>query len=312
MRKSLEVITMLSRREFLKTGAAATFVSGPFFSGYVYAEGTADLAAVTGASIDAAVRAAVAEVGGIGAFVKKGNQVIVKPNLSFASAPDRAATTNPEVLQAVIRLCLEAGAKKVLVVDHPLQDAEIIGTRADVAQMVKQTKNALLILPTTENLYEEVPIPRGKEMKSTKMAKILKEAEVLINLPVAKSHSATGVSFGIKGNMGLNWDRKWMHDATDLNQTIADLATIVKPNLTILDAVRALTTRGPQGPGKVAKLDTILAGRDPVAVDAYAVTLTPWYNQKLAAKNVAHLVKSAELGVGEIDTSKLKVVKKTV
>jgi uncharacterized protein (DUF362 family) len=303
---------MISRREFLKTGAVATFVSGPFFTGLVYAEGNADLAEIKGENIDAVVRAAVAAVGGIGAFVKKGNQVIVKPNLSFASEPARAATTNPEVLQAVIKLCLEAGASKVLVVDHPLQDAEIIGTRADVALMVKQMKNAMLILPTTENLYSETPIPRGKEMKSTKMAKILKEAEVLINLPVAKSHSATGVSLGLKGNMGLNWDRKWMHDATDLNQTIADLATIVKPSLTIVDAIRALTTRGPQGPGKVANLNTILAGRDPVAVDAYAVELTPWYNQKLAGKNVAHIVKSAELGVGQMDLTKINVVKKTV
>lgn len=303
---------MISRRGFLKTGAVATFVSGPFFTGFVYAEGNADLAEIKGENIEAVVRAAVAAVGGIGSFVKKGNQVIVKPNLSFASNPERAATTNPAVLQAVIKLCLEAGAKNVLVVDHPLQDAEIIGTRADVAQMVKQTKNALLILPTTENLYAETPIPQGKEMKSTKMAKILKEAEVLINLPVAKSHGATGVSLGLKGNMGLNWDRKWMHEASDLNQTIADLATIVKPSLTIVDAIRALTTRGPQGPGKVANLNTILAGRDPVAVDAYAVALTPWYNQKLTAKNVAHIVKSAEMGVGQIDTSKLNVVQKTV
>jgi uncharacterized protein (DUF362 family) len=302
---------MISRRGFIKTGAAV-FVSGPFFSGAVYAEGTADLAEIKGGSIEAIVRAAIASVGGIGAFVKKGNQVIVKPNLSFASAPDRAATTNPEVLQAVIKLCLEGGAKKVLVVDHPLQDAEIIGTRADVAQVVKQIKNAMLILPTAESLYEEIPIPGGKEMKSTKMAKILKEAEVLINLPVAKSHSATGVSLGLKGNMGLNWDRKWMHESSDLNQTIADLATIVKPSLTIVDAIRALTTRGPQGPGKVANLNTILAGRDPVAVDAYAVSLTPWYNQKLTAKNVAHIVKSAEMGIGEIDTSKLNIIKKEI
>jgi len=307
----LEVFAMISRRGFIKSGAV-TFVSGPFFTGLVYAEGKADLAEIKGGSIEATVRAAVAAVGGIGAFVKKGDQVIVKPNLSFASSPDRAATTNPEVLQAVIKLCLEAGAKKVLVVDHPLQDAEVIGTRADVAQMVKQIKNAFLILPTAESLYEETPIPRGKEMKSTKMARILKEAEVLINLPVAKSHSATGVSLGLKGNMGLNWDRKRMHESSDLNQTIADLGTIVKPNLTIVDAIRALTTRGPQGPGKVANLNTILAGKDPVAVDAYAVSLTPWYNQKLTAKNVAHIVKAAEMGIGEIDTSKLDIVRKTV
>lgn len=303
---------MISRRHFLKAGAAATFVSGPFFSGRVYAAGSADLGVAKGANVEATVRAAVAAVGGMGAFVKKGGQVIVKPNLSFASAPERAATTNPEVLKAVMKLCFEAGAKRVLVVDHPLQDAEIIGTRAAVAEVVKQTPNAMLILPTTESLYVETAIPRGKEMKSTKMARILTEAETLINLPVAKSHSATGVSLGIKGNMGLNWDRMWMHNTSSLDQAIADLATIVRPSLTIVDAIRALTTRGPQGPGKVANLNTIVAGRDPVAVDSYTVSLTPWYNQKMTGKNVKHLLLASQMGIGEIDITKLNVALKTV
>ncbi len=303
---------MISRRSFLMTGADGTCLCGGFFFCVVYAEGSADLGVAKGANIEAAVRAAVAAVGGMGAFVKKGNQVILKPNISFASEPERAATTNPNVLRAVMKLCFEAGAKKVLVVDHPLNDAEVIGTGVAIAEAVKQTSGAMLILPTTESLYVETPIRRGKEMKSTKLVKILKEAEVLINLPVAKSHSATGVSLGIKGNLGLNWDRRWMHDSADLNQAIADLATIIKPNLTIVDAIRALVTRGPQGPGKVANLNTIVAGRDPVAVDSYAVSLTPWYNQTLTGKNVKHLLLAAEMGIGEIDFSKLKVAQKTV
>jgi len=303
---------MISRRKFLKAGAAAGFVSGPFFTGRVYAQGTADIAAFRGSNVEATVRAAVAAIGGIETFVRKGSRVIIKPNLSFASEPERAATTSPEVLRAVMKLCLDAGADRVLVVDHPLQDAEVIGTRAAVAEMVKQTKNAFLILPATENLYVETPIPGGREMKSTKLARILREADVLINLPIAKSHSATGVSLGLKGNMGLNWDRKWMHNSSDLNQTIADLAIVVKPNLTIVDAVRALITRGPQGPGKVANLGTIIAGRDPVAVDSYTVSLTPWYGRQFAGKDVKHIQYAAQMGLGEVDTSKLKVVEKTV
>ncbi len=303
---------MVTRRKFLKAGAAAGFVSGPFFTGRVYAQGSADIAVVRGSNIEAMVRAAIEAAGGIGMFVKKGSQVIVKPNLSFASEPERAATTNPDVLKAVMKICLDAGAKRVIVLDHPLQDAEIIGTRAAVAELVKQTKNAMLVLPTTEDMYVETPIPKGKEMKTTKLAKILKESDVLINLPVAKSHGATGVSLGLKGNMGLNWDRKWMHNATDLNQTIADLATVVKPTLTIVDAIRALTTRGPLGPGKVALLNTIVAGKDPVAVDSYAVGLTPWYGRAFTGKDVKHILYAAQMGIGEMDVSKLKVVEKTV
>lgn len=303
---------MVSRRRFLKAGAAAGFVSGPFFTGRVFAQGSADIASVKGSNIDAAVRAAVEAVGGIGMFVKKGAQVIIKPNLSFASEPERAATTNPEVLRALMKVCLDAGAKRIIVLDHPLQDAEVIGTRAAVAGLVKQTNNALLLLPSTEDLYVETPIPKGREMKSTKLARILGESETLINLPVAKSHGATGVSLGIKGNMGLNWDRKWMHNASDLDQAIADLATVVRPALTIVDAVRALVTRGPQGPGKVENLGTIVAGKDPVAVDSYAVTLTPWYGRRFAGKDVKHLLYASQMGIGEIDPSKLKVTEKTV
>jgi len=303
---------MTTRRKFLRNGTAAAVVIGPFFSGKVYAQGKADLAAVKGSDIEAAVRAAVAEIGGIDKFVKKGSRVIIKPNLSFASEPERAATTNPEVIKAVMRLCLEAGARQVLVVDHPLQQAEIIGASSAVAEAVKQTKNAALLLPTTESLYVDTPIPGGKVMKTTKIARILREADVLISLPIAKSHSATGVSLGIKGNLGLNWDRKWMHNSSDFNQTIADLATIVRPNLTIVDAIRALTTRGPQGPGKVANLNTIVASADPVAADAYTVGLTPWYGRELTWKNVAHLVMAAGMGLGEGDVSKLNVVTKTI
>lgn len=303
---------MVSRREFLKTTAVVPFVSGQYFSGKVFAEGNADIGVAKGTDIESIVRAAVAAVGGMGAFVKKGDRVAVKPNLSFASPAGRATTTNPETIRAVMKLCLEAGAKQVLVIDHPLQHASIISSKSEVAQVVKETKNAMLLLPTTENLYEETPIPQGKAMKSTKTVKILKEIDVLINLPVAKNHSATFVSLGIKGNLGLVYDRIAYHNSSDFFQSLADLATIIKADLTIIDAVRALTTRGPQGPGKVVKLDTIVAGRDPVAVDSYATELTPWNNRPAKGRNIQYLVHAANMGLGEIDHSKLNVVTKSL
>ncbi|HUT62848.1 MAG TPA: DUF362 domain-containing protein [Anaerolineae bacterium] len=300
---------MFSRRDFLKTSTIVPFVCGPFFSGTVFAEKSADIGVAQGTDIESIVRAAVASVGGIGAYVKKGDRVIIKPNLSFASPPERGATTNPEVLNAVMKLCIDAGAQQVIVVDHPLQQASIIGTKSAVAQVVKNTQHAVLILATTENLYEETPIPQGKTMKSTQTVKILKEADVLINLPVAKNHSATFVSLGIKGNLGLVYDRTAFHNSSNFLQSLADLATIIKADLTIVDAVRALTTRGPQGPGTVVKLDTIVAGVDPVAVDAYATELTPWNNRAAKGSNIQYLKYAAEMGLGEIDPSKLTVVK---
>ncbi len=303
---------MITRRNFLLSStAAAVTVSGPYFKGKAYAAGNADIGIATGTDIDAIVRAAVSSVGGIGKFVKNGDQVAIKPNLSFASPVNRAATTNPEVVGSVVKLCFEAGAKRVIVMDHPLQDAAIIGDKAEVAQVVNAISRATMFLPTTENMYREVDIPLGKEMRSTRTISLLDEMDVLISLPIAKNHSATAVSLGIKGNLGLVYDRIAYHNSGDFHQSLADLATIIKPDLTIIDAVRALATRGPQGPGKVLKLDSIIAGTDPVAVDAQAVELT-WSQWNLAGINVDHLVKSAEMGLGEIDPSKLNVVKQTV
>ena len=302
---------MISRRRFIKSSAVISVVSGQYFTGKVFAEGTADIASITGTDIKSNVRAAVGAVGGMEAFVKKGDNVAVKPNLSFASPVSRAATTNPEVLRAVINLCLEAGANRVSVLDHPLQDATIIGTKAEVAQMVNEMKNASIFLPSTENLYRERQIPDGKEMKSTKVMRILDEMDVLINVPIVKNHSATAVSLGIKGNLGLVWDRIAYHNSADFNQSLADLATILRADLTIVDAIRALATRGPQGPGKVLKLDTIIAGRDPVAVDSYTVAFT-WSQWNLTGKNVEHIVKANAMGLGEIDPSRLNVLQKTL
>ncbi len=120
------------------------------------------------------------------------------------------------------------------------------------------------------------------------------------------------MSLGIKGNLGLVYNRIAYHNSGDLNQSLADLATIIKPDLIIVDAVRALTTRGPQGPGKVANLNTVIAGRDPVAVDSYTVSLTPWYNRELKGSNIPHLVRAAEMGLGEIDPTKLNITVKTL
>ena len=302
---------MISRRGFIKAGTV-TVVSGPFFSGKVFSEGDADIGVAVGADIPSAVQSAVASVGGMGAFVRKGARVGIKPNLSFASPVKRAATTNPATVKAVMDMCIEAGAKQVIVLDHPLQDAAIIGDKAEIAAVVKETKKAMFFLPTTENLYKETAIPKGKEMKSTKVVRILDEIDVLINLPVAKSHAACVVSFGIKGNLGLVWDRRAYHQAGNFHQSVADLATIIQADITIVDAIRALTTRGPLGPGKVAQLNTIVAGKDPVAVDSYATTLTPWNNRKAQGRNIKYLVYSSEMGLGELDPTKLNVVKKTV
>jgi len=132
---------------------------------------------------------------------------------------------------------------------------------------------------------------------------------VLINLPVAKTHSATGVSLGIKGLMGLIWDRESFHSKYNINLALADLATVIKPQLTILDATRALASGGPGGPGEVQKPNLIIAGIDPVAVDSYGVTIAPWYGQTFKGRQVEHLLVAHQRGLGKIDIEQLKIFK---
>ena len=135
------------------------------------------------------------------------------------------------------------------------------------------------------------------------------DSHVLINIPVAKSHSATGVSLGLKGLMGMVWDRESFHSQYNISQAIADLATVIKPQLTILDATRALVSGGPSGPGEVKKPDLVIAGIDPVAVDSYGVSVVPWYGQNFKGRQVEHLFIAQQRGLGKIDTDQLRIFK---
>jgi uncharacterized protein (DUF362 family) len=139
------------------------------------------------------------------------------------------------------------------------------------------------------------------------VAKEVLKADCLINVPTAKSHSATGVSLGIKNLMGLVYDRKVFHEKMELNRAIAEQLYIIKPKLTLVDAMNALVTAGPGGPGKVEKLDTIVATTDPVAADAYTVSLARWYNRSFKGTDVKYIKIAAELGFGEADNAKMDI-----
>jgi len=135
---------------------------------------------------------------------------------------------------------------------------------------------------------------------------------VLINIPIAKSHNATGVTLGMKGLMGVIYDREYFHEKVDLNQAIADLNTVIKPDLTIIDATRVMTSGGPTGPGAVEQLDTIIAGFDPVAVDAAAISLSKWYGHSFNAKQVKHIKLAHDMGLGEINPDNLKIKRASI
>jgi uncharacterized protein (DUF362 family) len=269
---------------------------------------TIDLAVAQGDPAQA-VTMVINALGGMPRFVKSGQVVVLKPNMSWPNPPEWGTNTHPEIVKTVAQSCIDAGAKRVIVMDHPLRRPEVVMKRAGIVQACQDIPNVYVLALSEQKFYQKVPVPNGKALHEVEIAKDALQADVLINLPVAKSHMDTGVSFGMKNLMGLIWDRGYFHQYIDLNQAIADLSTAIKPDLIIMDATRPMTTAGPGGPGKIVPLDTIVAGTDPVAVDAYTVPLTEWYGHKFSGENVKYIQAATEMGLGEIDLSKLHVKK---
>lgn len=298
----------ITRRTFLKSAAAGLAWGMAWRPGLPQAAEQYDLAAVTGDPA-AATRKALEVMGGISRFVRKGQQVVLKPNMSFSNPPEWGSTTHPAVVTTVAQACLDAGAQRVFVLDNPLRPAELCLKRTGIRDACKSLKGVHVLALDDRKYFREIKVPKGKILERVEVLKEVLDSPVLINLPVAKSHSATGVSLGIKGLMGLIWDRGSFHSKYNMNEALADLATVIRPHLTILDATRALVSGGPGGPGEVQKPNLILAGIDPVAVDSYGVTVAPWYGQNFKGRQVEHILAAHQRGLGKIDIEHLKVYK---
>jgi uncharacterized protein (DUF362 family) len=299
-----------SRRDFLKAASTGLAVGLAGRSTAASAAPDYDLAVIAG-DPTAATRRAIEALGGMSRFVQKGQRVVLKPNMSFASGPERASNTHPAVVSTVAQMCLEAGAERVMVVDNPLQSPELCLRRAGVADACKGLRNTYVQMFTDRKFYREIPIPQGKVLDRVEVITEVLDSPVLISLPQAKSHSNTGISMGVKGLMGLIWDRWSFHSRYNINEALADLATVIRPRLTILDATRALTTGGPGGPGEVVKPNLVVAGTDPVAVDAFGVGVAPWYGRRFAGRQVEHLLAASQRGLGQIEVERLRILRTT-
>lgn len=248
----------------------------------------------------ATTRAAVAALGGMSAFVKKGDLVVLKPNAAWARPPDAAATTHPDVISAVIEMCKEAGAGEIIVIDHVIdQPSEMVLALTGIKAAADKA-GVKMIAAQNESMYRKIEIPNGKLLKSDNVLKDILKADVFINMPKAKVHSETGLTLGMKNLMGIMWNRQAWH-RNGLHQCIADFAGAVKPDLIILDATRILMTNGPKGPGNTKDVGEVIAGTDQVAVDAYGATL---FGMK--PEEIEHIKLAYEQGLGEIDYEKIR------
>ena len=254
---------------------------------------------------DAMARAAVMALGGMGKFVKRGDVVLVKPNIGWDRTPEQAANTNPDVVRAVVKMCLEAGAKKVRVMDRPCNDPRRCYKRSGIKDAVESIGDpAVSVEHMDERKFVSMPIKKGQSLTSWTFNKDVLDADKIINVPIAKHHNAARLTMSLKNIMGvLGGNRGNIHH--DLDKNLAELNTVVKFDLIVLDAVRVLTANGPQG-GRlqdVKALNTVIAGTDPVAIDAYASTLFG-----IRAEDVPHVVYAAQLGLGEIDLKKVRLM----
>jgi uncharacterized protein (DUF362 family) len=224
-----------------------------------------------GYSVKKLVEQVFEAAGGPGRFISKGDVVAIKPNISWARVPSLAATTNPEVLKAVIELCQAAGAKRIRIADHTIQDPRRCFAITGAGLVAKQT-GADLVYPRS-SLMRDMKI-RGNRLDVWPVFIPLVEADKLINIPVAKHHSLSMLTLGMKNWIGGVGGGRWsLHQ--DINESMVDLTHFFKPTVTLIDAIRIMTRNGPSGGSEayVAKKNTLILSDDPVAVDARAALL---------------------------------------
>ena len=231
------------------------------------------LAVARGVDPTAITKAAIDALGGIERYVKPGDDVIVKPNICVDyHGPEYAATTNPDVVATLVRLCLGAGARRVRVMDSPFGGtAESAYIRSGIGEAVNAAGGEMEIMSPVK--FVETDIPDGKDITSWKIYQDVIDADVLINVPIAKHHNLARLTLGGKNLMGVVLNRGAMH--RNLGQRVADLTSRVRPARTVVDAVRILKAHGPSGGSldDVERMDTVIASSDIVAADAWAATL---------------------------------------
>jgi len=306
----------LNRRQFLKlTGAAAAGLTlfGPGCTAQPSetaaprptsppASDQAYLSVAHGADPAAITRAAIAALGGMERFVGSGDDVIIKPNICVDyHPPEYAATTNPSVVAALVSLCLGAGARRVRVMDTPF------GGTPESAYVVSQIKDAVQAAGGKMEImnrakFVEFAIAEGRDITSWQVYRDVVTADVLINVPIAKHHSLARLSLGGKNLLGVVPNPGQMHH--NLGQRVADLVSLVRPTLTVVDAVRILTTHGPTGGSlnDVQQTDTIIASHDIVAADAWAATLFG-----MTGADIGYVQAAAQMGLGTMDLEDVKV-----
>jgi uncharacterized protein (DUF362 family) len=305
----------MKRRDFFKSAAAAgiatvlnpTTLGATTSSSNLAVQTGPDMIAVMGGEPVAMLTRAMKELGGIGKFVKKGDKVVVKPNIGWDRKPELAANTNPELVGELVKMCKSAGASEVLVFDHTCHDWKKSYENSGIEKAVISA-GGKMVPGNDESYYRDVDIPRGVNLKKTKIHRAILDCDVWFNVPVLKHHGGSKNSIAMKNLMGIIWDRGFFH-RNDLHQCIADIASLAKqPALNIVDAYRIMKSNGPQGKSEadVVTLKSLIISADFVAADTASMKL---FSQVLPTdiKDVKYIAMAEKLNIGTQNIEKLNV-----
>lgn len=304
----------MERRNFIKTAilggiaGAVQLKSNNLLAGEkMSVSASNDLVAVMGGEPGEMYKKGIEAMGGISKFVKKGQKVVVKPNIGWDKRPEFAANTNPELIAEIVKDCFVAGAAEVIVFDHTCDEWQSCYKNSGIEAAAKAA-GAKLAFAHDEKYYKSVPLPKGVRLKEVKIHESIIDCDVWINVPVLKNHGGARMTIAMKNYMGIVWDRRFWH-SNDLQQCIADCATYPKmPVLNIVDAYRIMTQNGPKGKSieDVQNPKALFISADIVAVDTAAVR---FFNQfrEMKLEEVSHIGIAEKMKLGTTDIDNLKV-----
>jgi uncharacterized protein (DUF362 family) len=254
-----------------------------------------------------AVKSALDAIGGIEKFIKSGDRVLLKVNAAFASPPALSATTHPQLVAQVTRLCLKAGASKVMVTDNPINDPVSCFSLTGIARAAHSAGGRVIV--PQDHFFRPITVPGAKLIKDWPMLfEPFKSANKLIGMAPVKDHHRSGASMTMKNWYGLLGGRRNIFHQ-DIHNIIKDLATMVKPTLVILDGITTMVSNGPTG-GSLSDLKpthTMIVSTDQVAADAFGATLL---GKDL--HDLPHIAKAAAAGAGTADYQSLNPVQVTL
>jgi uncharacterized protein (DUF362 family) len=298
----------MNRRDFIKLNAYA--ITASFLPlGRISAETGSTVWEVPGTSAES-FAVLFNRLGGLNNFIKgeiEKATILIKPNICLPHPSEAATTTSPSTIEALCEYLINSGASKIIIADHTLQDSNQFG-KIELMDIPRKYPEVKLVLANERRYYSPVRVA-GKVLKETEVMKLVRRADLLINMPTAKHHSATHVSLAIKNLMGMVWNRVAFHTGLDLHQAIGDLSSAIRPHLNIIDAGRVLLNGGPTGPGPIVKDNRLFASIDVLAVDAVVASRYDFGGKSLPPDQIAHLRAAYQNGTGEIDIENIRIEK---